>query len=229
MRLQEELQFLWEVLLWESKIQKQPNKLFPGKYIILDQWAYREEFHGYMLNPNTNRKEIVPFELEIKKDEASGKVDAFMTYHSKIMDTSGKIVENNPKYHGIPMLLTSTENVFILFTNDSGGFFFMCFKYIEHGTQRMYYRPGIAVTTTNAERSPIALNFVLFEHALSKEKVEKYIPGLLKLSGSNFLVEQSVIDELKDDPDVQVFMDTLGYIVQSEKSRKNVVHYDIDR
>lgn len=193
-----------------------------GKYVVLDEWAYQGEFHGYLMNPNTTSKEIVPMELTIKKNEASGKVEAFMTYHSKPVDTHGEIVENNPKFHGIPMLLTSTENVFILFTNDNGGFFFMCFKYIEHGTQRLYYRPGVAVTITTAERTPIVVDFVLFDKELPKEKAEKYVPGLLKVTGTNFLVEEEVVEELKDDPDVKAFMDTMGYIVESEKSRKSV-------
>ena len=207
----------------DSNIRTIESLMKSGKYIVLDHWAYQGEFHGYMLNPNTSRKEIVPFELEIKKDEASGKVDAYMTYHSKPIDTHGEVVENNPHYHGVPILLTSTENVFILFTNDHGGFFFLCFKYMEHENQRLYYRPGIAITITSAERSPIALNFVLFENPLPQEKIDKYVPGLLKISGSNFMVEESVLDELKEDPDVQVFMDALGYIVKSEKSQKNVI------
>ena len=162
----------------DSNIRTIESLMKSGKYIVLDHWAYQGEFHGYMLNPNTSRKEIVPFELEIKKDEASGKVDAYMTYHSKP---------------------------------------------IEHENQRLYYRPGIAITITSAERSPIALNFVLFENPLPQEKIDKYVPGLLKISGSNFMVEESVLDELKEDPDVQVFMDALGYIVKSEKSQKNVI------
>ena len=193
-----------------------------GKYVVLDEWAYQGEFHGYLMNPNTSSKEIVPMELTISKNEASGKVKAFMTYHSKPLDTHGEVVENNPEFHGTPMLLTSTENVFILFTNDKGGFFFMCFKYIEHGTQRLYYRPGIAVTITTAERTPIVVNFVLFDKKLPAEKAEKYVPGLLKVTGNNFLVEEEEVEALKEDPDVKVFMETMGYIVESEKSKKSV-------
>ena len=42
------------------------------------------------------------------------------------------------------------------------------------------------------------------------------------MTGNNFLVEEEEVEALKEDPDVKVFMETMGYIVESEKSKKSV-------
>ena len=195
-----------------------------GKFIELNEWAYKGVFHGYMNNPNPNsfHRKIIGFELKIEK--LADHMQSELTYHLNATDTDGKEVASNPTYRGRPYLMTANENVYMLLSNEKGSIMFLMFKYMEHGTLPMYYRPGIAVTVSPGTKDPLILNFVLFKDEVDGEKTKKYLPGLLRLTDSRFAVEASVIEQYKDDPDVQIFMEELGYIFNN-KTIKNDVYW----
>lgn len=163
---------------------------------ILDDPNYLGVFHGCIRTRNLDRDEIMPFELEIKP-YGSG-VSATMTTHSNPSKVSGEVKPYSETFTGTPILLTKTQNVFILLTSEKGHFYFLFFKYRPYNFEKLYFRRGIAVSTETATNNLILQNFVLFLQSVNKDKTP-YISGLLKITDEYLWVPKAEIDTMLAD------------------------------
>ena len=196
-----------------------------GSFTPLRQKGYLGDFVGYMQNPNSPGKEdIVKFDLYLEDEPGIGRVMATLTYYIYPKDTKGEQRKNSITYSGQAYLATEKQNIIMLLTNSSGEYFFLAMNFIAHNTLPMYYRPGIAITGSAADKDVTAINLIVFENEVSDEKVATYLPGLLKFTGSHFAVERSVVKEMMEegDEDVAFLLNEMAGYLPGKKTEKEI-------
>lgn len=123
-----------------------------GKYAVLDDEHYFGNFFGYMFSRNKGTRQINPFTLTIQKQ--TGRVTATLLYKSP---------KEPLTLYGIPKLITRTNNIYIIFSNQEGEFFEFFFHYRKYRADKMWYRRGIVVADEASTEAPVVENFVLFD------------------------------------------------------------------
>lgn len=186
-----------------------------GKYAILEDEHYFGDFYGYMFSRNKAAKRITPFTLTIQKQE--GRITASLSYQ-------------NPRkpiiLYGVPKLITRTSNIYIIFSNQDGEFFELFFHYQKYRVDKMWYRRGIVVADEASTEAPIIENFVLFDKALSQEKM-KYLPGLLMVSGPRFCVSRSKVDALSGTPEMAAFLERYGFLLEHDRDEMYIIDENV--
>lgn len=181
----------------EGTVEVAPSSdALAAKVQILNDADYQGIFHGYIRSRNLERDEIMSFELEIKP-KGSG-ISATMTTHSNPRKITGEVVPYSEVFTGTPLLLTKTQNVFILLTSEKGYFYCLFFKYRPYNFEKLYFRCGIAVSTESVANSLVLQNFVLFLQPVNENK-KPYISGLLKVTDDYLWVPKSEVDALLED------------------------------
>ena len=171
------------------------NNFISERYSILDDPKYTGEYYGYFYTPKKTNIFIDEFRLEIKPE--FGKTIAYLTIYYQSIKENEEIKITPKTLIGTPILV-KPSNVFILFKNDDGQFIFMSFSYVFYNVRNLYFRRGTIITHgRNAARYPLMQSFVLFSKKISKENIEKYIPGFLLLNDTVFHIPASQLDELR--------------------------------
>ena len=210
----------------DSQIGKLDDYSKLGGYAPVNQSAYLGRFYGYMSNPNLADRELICFTLDIREEDGGTRTKAELEYSVNPRNIEKKEVKKTFRFSGQVYLVTRTRNIIMLLNNSEGGYMFLAMNYIEHNTLPMYYRPGIAVTSSAAQEDVLALNYILVKEKIKEEKVEEYLPGLLNFTGRQFAVPQESIDRmLKDgDEDIALFMKEMdGYIPGKKTLKKDVL------
>ena len=179
-----------------------------GKFIVLSDKSYFKKFHGYFYSANTNKeKDRVRFELDIEEFGTSAR--AVLTYKGSETDVR--------KFFGTPIHATKSNTIFILFTKPDGNYYIFSYNYKKYNFRSMYYRKGVALTTSSINNMPLVQSFVLFKEELPKE-YENYAYGLLPVNDSQFYISKQELEHLKQsDPKVASFIGTFeGLINQNE-------------
>lgn len=178
-----------------------------GKFVVLDDPAYMGTFHGYMHSQNTNhKKHMVEFDLVIGME--SGRTSATMNYYGP----SGK----KRVFHGVPILAAKRNSVFIVFTMEDGNFYIFQFSYKKYAVRNLYYRKGVAMTTSSITNDPMIQSFVLFARKLPQHK-EQYIDGILPLADSEFYISKKKYEELISSNDsLRAFDNRLSFLFTSD-------------
>ena len=179
-----------------------------GKFVVLTDEHYTKKYSGYIYSSNTNKcKDRIQFELNIEKFGSSAK--ATLTY---------KGAENDVRtFFGTPIHATKSNTIFILFTKPDGNYYIFCFNYKNYNHRDMYYRKGVALTTSSINDKPLVQSFVMFEKSVLP-KYRDYVYGLLTVSDTQFYVSKQELEFLKDsDTKVSKFISTFaGLINQNE-------------
>ena len=178
-----------------------------GKFVVLDDPSYMGTFYGYMHSQNTNyEKHMVEFELIIGNDK--GRTTATMNY----VGPSGK----KRIFHGTPILAAKRNTIFIVFTMEDGNFYIFQFSYKKYAIRNLYYRKGLALTTSSVTNNPMVQSFVLFAKKLPQNK-KRYIDGILPLADSEFYISKRRYEELiKSDSIMQYFNERLSFLFTSD-------------
>lgn len=164
-----------------------------SKFFVLDDPKYCGLFHGYLFVPNQRREEFMRFDLEIRKTESS--CTAKMTYYGFSNDPGSEKREDTRILYGTPICSAVSSNIFILFTNDTGDFYFMYYDRRHFRSTNLYFRRGlIATSSTIGGYEPLFQSFVLFSRKLEPEK-EVYVKGLLALN-QTFYVSKDVLTQM---------------------------------
>lgn len=196
----------------EFETMPSPQNMVDGeKFVVLNDPLYFGKYNGYMYSYNPGSNEIINFDLDIQEGKA------VLIYHGKSINHSGEAYNYDVKLEGIPILIRNCNNIFILFTRDSGGFFFLYFDYKKYNKAEMYYRKGILVTNSSLnDKPPMFQNFVLVRNKVLDEKLS-LIEGLLKITNDNCFIRKDKLLELKEnDEDVTNLFDKCGYIINHE-------------
>lgn len=194
------------------EIMPSPQTMVNGeKYVILDDQFYFGKYNGYMYSYNPGSNQLVHFDLELNKGSAK------LVYHGSTINYSGETSNFDMTLEGIPILVRNCNNIFILFTQDSGSFFFIYFSYKKYNQSDMYYRKGIVVTNSSLnDKPPMLSNFVLVRNKVPNQKLY-LVEGLLKITGDNcFISKEKLLDLKKNDEDVAKLFDLCGFIVNHE-------------
>lgn len=185
-----------------------------GKYRILDDEKYQGDFYGYMFSRyyrNENEDEIIPISVSIYP--RGNQFEATLRY---------KHPKKTHELVGIPKLITATNTVYIIFTNQQGDFFEMFFHYKKYTRDKMWYRKGLIVTNESSTENPIALNFILLDKEVPNEKL-KYLPGMLKFCESHFCISEEKLKELMDtNSDINAFVSEYHYLLEHNKKQMYV-------
>ena len=179
-----------------------------GNFVILDDAGYMGKFYGYMHSQNTNyKKHLVEFELII--GEENGRVEATMNY----VGPSG----NKRVFHGIPIRSTKRSTIFIIFTMEDGNYFIFQYGYKKYAIRNLYYRKGLALTTSSVTYNPMVQSFVLLERSIIERK-KKYIDGILPLADSEFYISKNEYQALVNSIEVvKKFDERLSFLFSMDE------------
>lgn len=172
-------------------------------FSILDDKSYFIKYHGYFYTPKDYKNYIDDFALEITQENDKTIAKLMVNYHSVNLD--GNHYLKFKALTGTP-ILSNKSNIYIVFTESTGLFILLSFKYDPYpGGARPYFRRGTMVTFgQSANRPPLLQSFVMFDKELSKEDVERFIPGFLLLSDPAFHLPKNELQKLrKEHPEVE--------------------------
>lgn len=164
----------------------------------LDDTDYLGFYHGYTYSSNqdkANKKIIDHFTLNIKRENNN----IIAEYHGTVS-----------KYYGRPVIInhsnqTDCPSVEIPLTNEQGRTITLSFVYHKYKSNpTMYFRIGTITTSTTSEPSCVMIrNFALFRKEV--HNIDTYLRGMLKMTGSYFTIQKSVMDMYKGDPFISEF------------------------
>lgn len=185
--------------------------------------AYFGKFYGYYYAPNQRSADYRSFELEIKENKES-LPSATMIYHGNALFPNGEKVIDTHIYTGTPLFSPVSSNISIMMTNDRSEMYFLSYNRQPFRIHHLYFRRGVAITSsTLGTMPPIVINFVLFNAPIPVEK-QKYIPGLLSITGVSFTVPKRAADKLRHESElVDSFFHEFGFILD----RSCEEHYSI--
>ena len=163
--------------------------------LLQDFSQYKGTYYCYSNSKNYGKNDIVEFKLEI--DDTNG-ITAALTYYGNIDDKR----EETPfpkTYVCVPKLLGKDRVVMLEFTKGGNSFFHFYFKYTDFYTSHLYHRRGFYVTTStdNDHEGAALINcFVLFDKQLSLSDAKKYVPSLLSLDNTKFLITEETYNNI---------------------------------
>ena len=199
----------------DTTLQSVEDFLSSGKFTILDDPKFLGRFHCFFYSPNHRSSELIRFELEIGNE--NGKISATMYYHGKPVSVEGEELRDTRILYGTPFLDTRHSNIFILFTNDTGDFYFLYYSWQKFRSHSLYYRRGIALTSSSLRDNPVLfMNFVLFALPVSNQDIP-YVSGLLTDVSPVFYVPRSTMEILrKENTLVETFYQQFSYILEHD-------------
>lgn len=162
--------------------------------------SYFGEFYGYTIDHNPKINRTTPFKLHIYETESDGPIAEYSFYDA-----------NNKKkiFIGVPLLITERKAIAIQMTADNGSRYqYLYFNGKDYGAPLLTYKSGVCVRTSSASKTsePDIKNFVITGYELSEETVKKYIPGLLKITGDDFYILKTDLDEAEaNNPEIAEF------------------------
>ncbi|MCD8326581.1 MAG: hypothetical protein LUC90_07845, partial [Lachnospiraceae bacterium] len=208
----------------EQTVSVEPSEhAFEQKVKVLTDPKYHGTFYGYKYTRNGERNEIASFQLTLSKQDNS--VEARMLTHSNPSYVGGEKGDFDQLYIGTPYLIKKTETVSILLVNEKGQFYSITYDYEPYDFDKLYFRKGIAVTAESTSKKPYLMNFLLFQCPVSKEKQQKYFPGMLKLIENGFYVPKEEVESLLQDDDFSKCMNK--YCPHLEDRERNLYFFKV--
>ncbi len=199
------------------------DKAFEEKVKVLKDPKYLGTYYGYKYTRNHDKDEIESFELVMK--EQGNSTEARMITHSRPSRVGGEKGNYSNTYIGTPYLVTKSGTVTMTLINDDGDFCTIFFDYRTYGYEKLYFRKGIVVSAESNNTKPYLMNFLLFQRPVSKEKQQKYFPGMLKLIENGFYVPKGEVDSLLKDDDFSRCMSK--YCPHLEDRERNLYFFKV--
>ena len=188
----------------EDKEDKEdPDVIAAKNKFEQDFFKYFGTFYCYSNSKNFGNNDLVEFKLEISKETC----DATLTY---LGDIDRENDDNTKSYVCVPKLLEKNHVVMLEFEIEDHSFFHFYFKYSSLFTSKLYHRRGFYVSTSTDEEhegAPLINGFVLFNKQLTKSDAKKYVPTLLTLDNTKFVIREDIYKHIMQDvPELSTFL-----------------------
>lgn len=163
--------------------------------------AYFGVFYGYTIDHKPTSDTILAFRLHIYETEDHTPVAEYSYYG-----------ECNRKevFTGIPYFISFKNAIAIEMTaTGNRRYQYLYFNADSYGADQITYKNGICVRTsrTSKKSEPDAKSFIITGHELPEDVLERYVPGLLKMTGESFYVLNSELNKLIEiNPKISPFL-----------------------